>query len=168
MNLSSLNWVDYTFAIVIIVSTLISLIRGLVKEALSLASWIVAFWVGITFAKPAAPLLAKWISNDGIRIVSAFFILFAITLILGTMLNFLISQIVQKTGLSGTDRILGMVFGAGRGVLLVALLVMAGSLTSMPKEQWWKASVFIPHVRPVAMWMQAFMPKKLHFNYGQG
>ena len=165
MNFESLNWADYSIIVVMMISIIISLVRGFVREALSLASWIIAFWVGISFSKYLAVFLSPYISHPTVRIAASFFILFAISLLIGAMVSYLITQIVQKTGLSGTDRMLGIVFGMGRGALVIALLVLITGLSTMPKETWWKASVLIPHFKPMAIWLKDFLPDNLAFNF---
>ena len=157
----ALNWADYAIIITILLSIVISLVRGFVREAMSLASWILALWVGITFSPALASLLEAFIKPPPLRMVVAFFILFAITLILGAIINFVICQFVKKTGLSGTDRMLGMVFGLGRGVILVALLLLVGGLSSLDNDSWWTTSVLIPKFSGMVTWIQGFLPDTL-------
>src|SRR3990167_7214103 len=119
MDVTQFNWADYSIIAVIVLSGLISLVRGFVREALSLVTWILAVWISITFATELSELFASQIQNTTLRYVVSFGLLFIMTLILGAMLNFLISQLIQKTGLSGTDRVLGVVFGIARCILLI-------------------------------------------------
>ncbi len=158
MNTLFFNWADYAIIGVMAFSVLISIVRGFVREALSLTTWIIAIWVGATYSSLLSPMLAPYIHSTMVRGVVAFFILFAGTLIIGTMASFLITQIVHKTGLTGTDRMLGIVFGLARGALVVAILLLIGSLTTMPQSPWWKGSVLIPHFKPMAVWLQGFFP----------
>ena len=162
----ALNWADYAIIITILLSIVISLVRGFVREAMSLASWILALWVGLTFSSTLATLLEAYIKTAPLRMVVAFFILFAITLILGAIINFVICQFVKKTGLSGTDRMLGMVFGLGRGVLLVALLLLVAQLSSLPNDTWWTTSVLISKFTGIVTWIQGFLPDTLTVNTG--
>jgi len=158
------TWIDFTIIGVVLFSILISVIRGFVREALSLASWILAFWVAITFANPVAGLLENYINNPQLRMGVAFFSLFALTIILGAMLNYLISQVVKRTGLSGTDRVLGMVFGLSRGALIVALFLLLGSLSDFTQAPWWQQSTIIPVFKPISVWLKDFFPDNLEFN----
>ncbi len=88
------------------------------------------------------------------------------TLIACAIINYFITQLVDKTGLSGTDRMLGIVFGIARGVLLVAALLLVAHLTPMPQEDWWKESFLIPHFEPLEIWLNGFLPQTVsqHFQ----
>jgi membrane protein required for colicin V production len=107
-------WIDYAILAIIGISTLVSLVRGFTKEAVSLVIWIGAFFIASTFYANLANLLTN-ISDQFLRNAAAISILFITTLVLGALLNYLIGQLVNKTGLSGTDRVLGLVFGRFEG-----------------------------------------------------
>jgi len=156
-----LNWVDYAIIGIVVVSTLISLVRGFVREALSLATWAVAFWVAFKFNALVANLLINYIKTPSLRLVASFAILFVVILIIGALVNFLIGQLISSTGLSGTDRLLGMLFGVGRGLLLIGVLVLLASMTAFPQDDWWQKSVFIPHFHGLAEWLHGFVPKEI-------
>lgn len=160
-NALLLNWADYAIIAVLALSVLISLIRGFVREALSLVSWVAAFWVAFTFYNILAQMLEKQIHSSGMRIAVAFGVLFLVTLILGALINYLIGQLVDKTGLSGTDRLLGVIFGFGRGVLLVTVLLLLGQLTPMPDEPWWKSSLLIAEFHPAELWLKGYLPQSM-------
>ncbi|MCJ1887933.1 CvpA family protein [Pseudomonas sp. QE6] len=146
------TWVDWTMIGIIVISSLISLSRGFVKEALSLVTWIVAGAVAWMFGGALAEHLAPYIQLPSGRVIAACAILFVVTLLLGALVNFLISELVRVTGMSGTDRVLGMVFGGARGVLLVVLLVGLLSLAPVQQDPWWQQSVLLPHFLIVADW----------------
>ncbi|GGE40056.1 hypothetical protein GCM10007421_12560 [Halopseudomonas oceani] len=148
----SLTWVDWAIVAIIAVSALISLTRGFVKEALSLLTWIIAGLVAWLFGGALAELLVPYIETPSLRVIAACSILFVMTLLLGGLVNYLISQLVKATGLSGTDRFLGMVFGAARGALLVVVAVGLLSLAPVEADAWWRESVVIPHFLLVADW----------------
>jgi membrane protein required for colicin V production len=140
------NWADWTIIGILAVSSLIGLRRGLIKEALSLACWVAAFFVAVTFREPMSVLLQDTIDLPSVRQLAAFGLLFVATLVVGAMVNYLISELVRMTGLSGTDRLLGMVFGMGRGVVVVlALLLLVPLLVPIDQDPWWQHSKVIPH-----------------------
>ncbi|NNE63122.1 MAG: CvpA family protein, partial [Gammaproteobacteria bacterium] len=114
-----MSWLDLVIIGIILISALISLVRGFVKESISLVSWILAGFIAFRYFSALAELLVSYIESPTVRTGIAFSVLFVCTLIVGAIVNFMASQMVSKTGLSGTDKTLGMVFGAARGVLIV-------------------------------------------------
>ncbi|WP_263144240.1 CvpA family protein [Pseudomonas alcaligenes] len=146
------TWVDWAIIAIIAVSSLISLKRGFVKEALSLLTWIIAGVVAWMFGGALSQYLAEYIQTPSARVIAACVILFVATLLVGAMINFLIGELVRVTGLSGTDRFLGMVFGAARGGLLVVIAVGLLSLAPVQQDPWWQQSSLLPHFLMVADW----------------
>jgi len=153
-----LNGLDWIILAIVVVSGVISVVRGFVKEALSLASWVLAFWVALAFAAKLAILMPDALESPTVRWVAAAVCLFMVTLIVGGLANFLISTLVEKTGLSGTDRALGVAFGVMRGVAIVAILVLVIGDTAMREANWWRDSTLRPYLDPVAAWMRAHYP----------
>ena len=147
-------WVDFVIPGIIAISALFSLMRGFVREALSLAGWVAAFWVALTFAQDFADLLLAGISAPSLRMVVSFTILFVVTLVITALVNRLAGQLVSKTGLSGTDRMIGMIFGIARGVVVVSVLVLLAGLTTMPQDPWWQQSVLVDVFHKLALWLR--------------
>lgn len=154
----TLTWPDYVIIGIILVSTLISLVRGFVREALSLALWVIAFWVAQMFFRELSEHLTQWIKVPSLRMGAAFAILFIGVLILGGLVTFLLAQLIDATGLSGTDRFIGMLFGIARGVLLIAALILLAGLTPFPNDPWWRESVLIGQFQGVAEWLRSLLP----------
>ncbi|MGB2242077.1 MAG: CvpA family protein [Porticoccaceae bacterium] len=136
---------DTGIVVIVAISGLISLIRGFVKEAMSLVIWVAAFVVAMTFSDAASLLLVNFIELASLRQLAAWGGLFVGTLLVGAMVNFLLGKLVTSTGLGGTDRTLGLVFGIFRGLLVVLALVIAMP-KAIPVEQdpWWQESRLIP------------------------
>lgn len=153
----TLAWIDWAIIAIIAVSTVISLARGFVKEALSLVTWAVAGLVAWVFGGALAEYLTPYIDTPSVRVIAACAILFVLTLILGGLVNYLIGQLVVVTGLSGTDRFLGMIFGAARGALLVTVAVGLLSLAPVEADTWWRQSELIPHFLLVADWSKSMI-----------
>jgi len=152
---------------VVALSAVISLVRGFVREAFSLAVWVLAFWVSWSFFRDLEVPLRAWIDSPTARLGIAFAVLMIATLTVGGLVNYLIIQLVERTGLSGTDRLIGMVFGTARGVLLVAVLVLLAGLTPLPSETWWFESSLIGYFEELALWLRDLLPPEMadRFRY---
>ena len=154
----SFNAADYTIIGIIIISIAISLVRGLVREALSLATWIIAFWIGLKFHDVLAKFLSAYIHTPSVNAAVSFILLFIAILLVGGLTNFLIGKAIKKTGLGAMDRFFGLFFGCARGMLLVAIIILLGEMTAFAQDQWWKTSVLIPHFQWLADWLRGFLP----------
>lgn len=153
-----MNWVDYIILGVLGLSVMIGLWRGLVSEVLALAIWITAFWVAWIFGPVLALHFEHIISLPSVRIIVGYGLCFVAVLILGALLRFVVNKLVESTGLSGTDRLLGMLFGFARGVLLVTLLVFLVGFTAFTRDPWWQRSVLLPQFQHVASWLEQHVP----------
>lgn len=150
--------IDYVILGIIIASTLISIIRGFVKEALSLVGLILAGFVAYFFSDGFADLFLTSISDATIRGLIAAVILLVLTLVVSGVVNFFAGQLVKRTGLSGTDRFIGIVFGLLRGVVFVIVVVLiAIQLVTIPKLNqivWWHDSMMIQNFQALAIWFK--------------
>ena len=143
---------DWAIVAVLTISTLMSLRRGFVKEALSLGTWIAAFVVARQFHEPMDQLLETHIVDSLMRSISAFAALFVGSLLVGAALGFLLGALIDATGLSSTDRVLGMVFGFARGALIVTVVVGLLNLTPLVGDSWYTSATLAPHFETVAQW----------------
>ena len=159
-----MNWADFTILAVLLFSGLISLKRGFVKEALSLASWVIAFVVARMFSGNLATLLEGHIETNSVRWLVAFVILFAGTITIGAMINHLVAEMVRLTGLGSTDKLFGMVFGAVRGIVILVAVVYLLQYTSVPQDPWWQSSSFLPHLELLADWARKTLPSTMSFS----
>ncbi|MEJ2213838.1 MAG: CvpA family protein [Gammaproteobacteria bacterium] len=159
--------VDYIILVVIALSAVISLFRGFVKEAFSLFIWISAFWLSWMFFRDLAALLIQWISLPSARLGISFALIMIVVLIIGGIIGYLLSKLVEHTGLSGTDRLLGVFFGVARGVVIVAILILLAGLTPVPEDPWWKDSLLIGHFQEISVWLRDLLPEDIaqYFSY---
>ena len=168
MNPAQFNAVDWVIIVVLILSTALSLWRGFAREALSLAGWVAAFIIANLFGDEMASLLAGAIENVTGRYVAAYAILFVGTLIVAGLLSKLVAQLVSFTGLTLLDRLLGMVFGFARGVILILVAVFVLQQLVPPGDlQWLHRSQLMPHLEMLAQWTQ-LMFQQLDTGHGTG
>lgn len=153
-----MNGADWIIVAVLGISGLVSLMRGFVKEAISLIVWVAAFSIAIAFGPKLSAVLASSIAAESLRLILSFIILFVGTLIVGGLINRVIASLLKVTGLSGTDRLLGMVFGFFRGaIVVVAGLLVLPPLLAVDQELWWHQSVLIPKFLMLEDWaLQVF------------
>ena len=148
-----MNWADWVILAIVGFSCLISIKRGFVKEAMSLVVWALAFFIAVVFADRLAVLFQDSVASASLRYVLAFAALFCATLIIGAMVNYLLAELVRMTGLSGTDRLFGMVFGLARGLIVVmAILILLPMALPVDQDQWWRQSQLIPHLLLIEQW----------------
>ena len=143
---------DWAIIAVLAISTLMSLRRGFLKEALSLGTWIAAFVVARQFHGPMDQLLETQIVDSLMRSIAAFAALFVGTLLVGAALGFLLGALINASGLSSTDRVLGMVFGFARGALIVTVVIGLLNLTPLVNDSWYTTASLVPHFETVAQW----------------
>lgn len=141
-----MNWADGLIVFIIIVSGLISMKRGFIKEALSLVVWAVALLVASWSKEPVADLFIDWFDAVSMRQLSAFILVFIAVLVLGGMVNYLLGTLIDMVGLKSTDRFFGVFFGLARGVLIVLVAILyLPKLLPVDRDLWWRDSVLIPH-----------------------
>jgi membrane protein required for colicin V production len=152
------NWTDGVILAVLALSVLIGLFRGLVAELLSLVIWVAAFWFTWAFGPVVATYLEHAITMPTARNAVAYSICFVVVLIVGALIRFVVRRLLWSAGLSGIDRLFGMVFGFMRGVLIVAVLVFLVGLTGFTREPWWRQSSLVPQFQGVAAWLGQEIP----------
>ena len=161
-------WVDYLIFAIIGASILVGIFRGFIKEAFSLAVWIAAFWAAFTFSDGVAELMTEGVTLPSARVAIAFIGIFLLTLLVGGLLNYLIGELVVKTGLSGTDRLFGSVFGGVRGLVLVLGLLIVANFTPLPNDPWWNNSTMVQRLLPLSEWLQRWLPTNIRRFLEQG
>ena len=152
-----MNGADYCIIVALALSVLMGLWRGFIGEVLALGCWIAAFWVAWSFGdKLAAEFTA--VSLPSARLVLGYAICFVAVLIVGALISFLMRKLIAGSGLSGSDRMLGMVFGLVRGLALVTLTVLILGFTPFPRDPWWKQSQLLPGFQRSAEWLSVRLP----------
>ncbi|MEM7098342.1 MAG: CvpA family protein [Pseudomonadota bacterium] len=142
MQIASL---DLAILALILISALIGVVRGLVKELLSLIGWVAAFVIALYTASIVVAYIPESFGPPTLRLAMAFLAVFICVLIGSSMLQWVMSTLVESTGLSGTDRLLGLLFGSARGIL-IALLILMGLRSVAAEEAWWQESRLQPQL----------------------
>lgn len=156
-----MNWIDYAIIGIVGFSALVGLARGLIRELISLGSWIAALMIAWLMHRDLAAALSPHIAHPMLRTAVAFALLVVAVLILGAILGALLTALIHKVGLSGLDRLLGMAFGGARGVVIVAMLVYLAALTPLTNEPSWGESLLIRDVQAIAQWLLGQVPPEI-------
>lgn len=151
--------IDIIIAVAILASVIMGIVRGFVKEAISVAALVVAIWAALYFGPGVGKISESWLGSPGLQMLFGRILVFLVILALGGLLGWGIGKIVRMSALSGFDRALGSAFGAVRGVLLVAVAVLAGQAGGFDQDEWWLNSRLIPHLEVVADWIRVMAPR---------
>ena len=154
-----MSWLDYAALGVLALSTAWGVWRGLVREVISLAGWILAFLAANLFAPPLAEALP--IAQPDLRVIVAFVAIFIVTLTLATLAALLLSKALKAAGLAGLDRTLGGLFGVARALLIALAFALVAGLTSLPQHPIWKQSVSGPMLGRAAVQLKPWLPPAL-------
>ncbi len=155
------HWIDYAIMGVIALSALTGLVRGFIKEIVALGVWVLAGWMSFVYAKPVAAWLGAYVQDKSARVVLAYVVIIVGTLVIGGILNAMFSFIMHHSGLSGTDRLLGVCFGAVRGVFVVALIMVVIRLSAFPEGEYRKQSFLYGYLTPVVNYLYQYTPDLL-------
>jgi membrane protein required for colicin V production len=153
-----MNWADYTILAVLALSVLMGLVRGFVGEVLALGCWVLAFWLAWTFGPALARHFSGSISVPSVRVILGYAICFVAVLLAGAIVGFLMRKLVSGSGLSGSDRLLGMAFGLVRGFALLTLVVFIMGFTPFQRDPWWRESRLLPGFEGGAHWLGERLP----------
>jgi len=153
-----MNGFDLAILGVVLVFAIIGIVRGFIKEVLSLTSWVLSFWVAFTFAETTSHVFDSYIDAPLLRLVAAFAALFICTLLLLSIISYLLHKLLSVSGIKGTDRALGGIFGAVKGLVLIAALMLFAHETALPQEGWWRSSILAGHFQPLVLVIRDLLP----------
>lgn len=149
---------DYLVLFVLVSSVIISMLRGLVKEVLSLVGWIVAFVVANAYGAALAKMLPAVVPGEVVRLLLSFVLLFLGVRILMGLLTMAIEALVSASGMSLADRGLGGLFGLARGLVIVLAAVILCGMTSIPQQAFWKNAMLSPLAETGARTIKPYLP----------
>ena len=160
--------IDILIALAIAISIVVGFIRGFVKEAISIAALVVAIWAALYFGPDVGNFSEKWFSSEELQVWFGRALVFIVVLAVGGLLGWGISKLVRVSVLSGLDRMLGSLFGAARGVLLLAVFAIGGQFAGFDNDEWWLKSRLIPHVEVISEWIRVMAPQGLDWLVPDG
>lgn len=141
----ALNWFDYTLLIVVVISAIFGMVRGFVREILSLLTWVLAFVAAYFFTDRVALVILPHVKSETVAQLTAFFSLFVLVLIVGALINYIIGRIVTFSGYSLSDAFFGIIFGAARGFLIALFVIFAIASSPLSAQAWFNASMLNYH-----------------------
>ena len=153
-----MTWLDYAVLGVMAVSIIWGAWRGLVREVIAVIGWVLAFLLANLLSPSLANALPESVPSPEIRFLVAFVALFVASLAVATLAGLLISKLVRGAGLGGLDRMLGSVFGAARGALIVLVFALFAGLTALPQKPLWRDSVAGQPLSRMAFAVRAWLP----------
>ncbi len=151
-------WADYVIVGILFISGLLGLLRGFIREIFSLIAWVLAVWVAARFSDMLSVHLQTLFDAPPLRKAAAFCIVLFMVLVVAALAGSLIARMLSGAGLSGTDRLVGLIFGIFRGAILVAVLVLVAGLTPAPRASWWREARLIPPFQSLALWVRGQVP----------
>jgi membrane protein required for colicin V production len=153
--------IDIVVLVIIGVSVLYGVMRGLVREVLALLAWVAAFLLANLLAPEAARLLPQAMASEEIRLLVSFVVVFIVVLVGLSVLAILASKMVKIVGLGPADRVVGGIFGLARGLLVVMILVLLAGLTSLPRQPSWRDAALTGPLEAFAGYIKAWLPSDL-------
>jgi len=155
-----LTGADVLIVLVLLGSTLIGVLRGFIREAVSLAFWILAIWGAWKLGPAVEPHLGGLLADPSIAPWVGRLVVLVLVLLLGWVVGMVLSYFMRSLGLGPLDRVIGLFFGIVRGMVLVGLLVIGGELLHMNQEEWWGRSKLVPYGETIGDWLRAMVGEK--------
>lgn len=156
-----MNPADLVILAIILLSVIVSLFRGFIKEVFSILVWIAAIYAAFQVSGSFAGVLEPWIELPSARLIVAFAAVFVLVLVVGGLVAYLIGKLIEQTGLSATDRLFGGLFGALRGVVIVGVAVLLLRATPLSQDPWWGESKFLPTFDRMADYGMQWLPESI-------
>ncbi len=152
-----MNITDYLVIAAIAISAIVGSVRGFLREAIAFGAWIIALFVAWHFSDLIAPHLGGLLAGSQVRTWAARVIIVALVLLLGAGIGATVAHFVRLSIFSGMDRLLGFLFGALRGIVLLGVFVILAQLLRLDDERWWRRSLLIPYGESVANGLRAIV-----------
>ena len=164
INLDQIVWVDAVVIAVLVLSFGLGIFRGIVREILSLSSWIVSIWLAYLFGDNLAIVIVPWLESERLSSLIGYLVVFVAVLVLLSLVVALLFKLFRVVGLSGIDRLLGGLFGCLRGVVIVALLLFIAEWTPASGQAWFRDSQIMPYFEAPLTWFKTKVVNQLDID----
>ncbi len=170
--MADITWIDIIIVVIFLISTTIALLRGFVREVVSIVTWVAAIWLALSHSEQVSFLLPEAIDSasfsfggkdygTNIRVGIAFVLIMVGVLVLGALINFALGQVMKAQIFKGMDRMLGLIFGVLRASVITTILIMtASAFTTLPQTSIWQSSRLIKPFELAAVWVAAQLPEQ--------
>jgi membrane protein required for colicin V production len=155
-----LTGADLLIALIVLGSTLLGFLRGFVREAVSLAFWILAIWAAWKFGPTVEPHLGGLLADPRVAPWIGRLVILVLVLLVGWTIGMLLSYFARSAGLGPLDRAIGLLFGIARGMVLMGLMIIGGELLHLNQEEWWGRSKLVPYGEAVGDWLRAMVGER--------
>ncbi len=150
---------DLIVLLILVLTAVRGMMRGMIETLFSLAAWILAFVLGKSGALLVGPLLPVGMENPGIRYFAGFALIFLAVLVAVLLLGHALASLVKAAGLGGADKVLGGVLGLAKGTVILIGFSLAAGLTSLPRTDFWKHALLSSSLQAMALRTLPLVPK---------
>ena len=160
-DLDQVAWLDIVFLLTILLSMGLGLVRGLLREVLSVGSWIVSAWLAFLYGDNLASVLTPWLESEKLSLLISIVVIFLVTLVGLSLTGGLILKLFRVSGLTGLDRSLGGLFGLIRGIVIITIVLFVAGFTPAPQQAWFRTSSIVPFFQTPLHLLEFGISKKL-------
>lgn len=161
-----MSWLDWAIVVVVALSLVVGLFRGLVREVIGLAGWIAAGVLATWYAEPLAVQLPAGIAEPVLRWGLAFLVIFLGVLVIAAIVSLVVHRLMSAVGLGFANRLLGGAFGAARGVVILAVAALLVGLTPFREDPVWRESRLVAPLQALAEVAMPWIPESVRERLG--
>jgi len=152
---------DYIVLAIVGLSLLFGLWRGVVGEVIALLAWALAAFAAVEFGVIVGQQVFAGVADPAMRTLAGCVLIVVGVLVAMALVRMAVRSMIQALGLSVSDRLLGMLFGIARGVLVALVLVALGGMTAAPQQGWWRQATLAPALEIAVLTLRPWLPEEL-------
>ncbi len=151
---------DFLIILIVVISTGVGFMRGFVREAVSLVFWVAGIWMAWKFGPLIEPHLAGLLADPPVRPWVGRLVVLVLVVLAGILTGLIMQYFLRSVGLGLLDRVIGIMFGFARGLVLVGLMVIGCELLHLNNENWWNESKLVPYGETIGDWLRSMVGEK--------